>query len=254
VVSPYRSCGLSVFHPVIHQLEHFVLKGDDAVFVLPPVGGGVLEDRHGIDADLGADKFELLAEQPAGPPGMKYVGDDDEAARAGGTGPVANGDRFIVGAGDALADEDEGGFRDVLFEQDLAGEFGLVGVEFEAAEGPGFFFHDEDDGGQAGFVEAGGFGRAGVEAAAQDDDGVGFGEPVADDPEAGGGAQDGGAEIVEGGKENAENNQADQETEQPAAEAGRAFRGPWREIGRGGEVDSQRRNAEIEPLINANGR
>lgn len=99
--------------------------------------------------------------------------------------PSTNSDGFVIGAGDAVANNDDGGFRDILLEQDCASEVAFGRGQAELGCGVGPALHDEDFRSEAFMIKARGFEGAGIDPAAKDDDGIGFGEWIGDNPKVG---------------------------------------------------------------------
>src|SRR5208282_214428 len=91
---------LSIFYPVIRIFEDFILKGDHARFVLPPIGDGVFTNGHGVHLHLDARRMEFLPKQPAHPPRMKNIRGDDEPFDIVRLHPVADGNGFVISAMD----------------------------------------------------------------------------------------------------------------------------------------------------------
>ena len=90
----------SIFDPIERILENFVLEGDHAFLVLPPILRGVFARGHGGHFHLHAKRLEFLAKNPAGAARVKAVRGNDDPFDVVGLRPVADGDGLVASVGD----------------------------------------------------------------------------------------------------------------------------------------------------------
>src|SRR5207249_10306084 len=154
--------------------------------------------------------------------GVENIGRNNQSRGVGGFDPVPNGEGFVVGVADVGADFGEGGIGDALLKEDLAGDVVLASGEAHFVGGAGPGAGDKNERGVAVTVKFGGGKGPGFETAAEQDDGIGFLQGVIDNPEAGGGAEEGDAEKVESGEKDHETTGQKDNGPEEAAPAARA--------------------------------
>ena len=205
----------SVLNPIIRVFNDFVLEGDHAFLMPPPVVRSVANRIDGDDVDgrFGVPKF--LAEYPAGAAGVKRVGGNKDGFRAGLFHPDAHGPGFVIGTGDIGTNHGHGRFRDAIAQQDSAGQFPL------RRDDPHFLgraepdIHVKNDRSNSVAEEFGRRKRSVFEAATGNDNRIGFGHRVVDHPGIGQTREQRGAKNVPNQEQDTTKGQTPRDPAQP---------------------------------------
>jgi len=116
---------------------------------------------------------------------MERLGGNNQPASLCGLYPIAKCQRLLVGAGNAVSDENQRVFRDASLDEDLFqnGCFRLRQPDLFCI--PRFDVHDHYLGREAFSIELCRDKRSSLQATPEDNDGIRFGQGFVDDPELG---------------------------------------------------------------------